>query len=199
MKQIWFYGFVLVALSLFSSAYTKESENMAPVKEEEKPLKMSERPVIILDTTQGQIQIALFPKVAPKASENFLRLAEKGYYNDVIFHRVIKGFMIQGGDPTGTGMGGQSIWGTNFADEVSPSVKFDKPGLLAMANRGPSTNGSQFFITTAPTPWLNGKHTIFGEVISGYDVVQKIEGTKTDARDRPLEPQKILKISVKTP
>lgn len=122
---------------------------------------------------------------------------KKGYYNGLIFHRVIKNFMLQGGDPTGTGSGGESIWGRQFEDEVSPNVKFDKPGLLAMANAGPNTNGSQFFITTAKTPWLNMRHTIFGEVISGYEVVQKIENTSTDASDRPVTAQKIIKAYLK--
>jgi len=105
--------------------------------------------------------------------------------------------MIQGGDPTGTGMGGSSIWGAPFEDEVSANVKFDKPGLLAMANSGPNTNGSQFFITTAKTPWLNMKHTIFGEVISGYKVVEKIENTPTGSADKPKAEQKIIKAYLK--
>ena len=105
--------------------------------------------------------------------------------------------MIQGGDPTGTGMGGKSIWGKPFEDEVMPDVEFSAKGLVAMANAGPSTNGSQFFITTAKTPWLNGKHTIFGEVINGYDVVQKIENTSVDSSDRPTQEQKIIKAYLK--
>jgi peptidylprolyl isomerase len=164
---------------------------------EEKPFMMPKHPVAVIETTQGTIEVALKPEVAPKAVENFIRLSEKGYYNGVIFHRIIKGFMIQGGDPTGTGRGGESIWGTKFEDEFSPSVTFDKPGLLAMANAGPKTNGSQFFITTAPTAWLNQRHTIFGEVVKGYDIVQKMEGTKTGPGDRPVQDQKIVKITIK--
>ena len=137
--------------------------------------------IVILETNQGIVEVKLMPEVAPKACENFIKLAEKGYYNGTIFHRVIKGFMIQGGDPTGTGRGGESAWGESFEDEVAPSVQFDNPGMLAMANSGPGTNGSQFFITTAKTPWLNMRHTIFGKVITGYDAVQKIENTATDA------------------
>lgn len=152
---------------------------------------------VVLETTQGVIEIKLMHDVAPKACENFMKLAEKGYYDGLIFHRVIKNFMIQGGDPTGTGMGGESIWGAAFEDEVSPDVKFDRPGLLAMANAGPGTNGSQFFITTVPTPWLNMKHTIFGEVVSGMDVVKKIEGTKVDSMDKPVTAQKIKKAYLK--
>ncbi len=150
--------------------------------------------IVVIETTEGNIEVALWPEVAPKACENFIRLAGKGYYNGTIFHRVIKGFMIQGGDPTGTGAGGASIWGTPFDDEIKTNIKFDKGGFLAMANRGPKTNGSQFFITTVPTPWLNQKHTIFGEVISGMDVVKKIEAKETGRGDLPLEQQKIVKI-----
>ena len=148
---------------------------------------------VVLETTQGNIEIKLYPDVAPKTVENFVGLANKGYYNGIIFHRVIKQFMIQGGDPTGTGRGGESLWGGKFDDEFSPSVSFNKPGILAMANAGPGTNGSQFFITTAATPWLNNRHTIFGEVVNGYDVVQKIEGTETGPGDRPVVDQKIIK------
>lgn len=152
---------------------------------------------VVLETNQGVIEIKLMPDIAPKTCENFMGLVEKGYYDGLIFHRVIKSFMIQGGDPTGTGMGGDSIWGKPFEDEVTASVKFDKPGLLAMANAGPNTNRSQFFITTASTPWLNMKHTIFGEVVVGYDVVQKIENTKAGSGDKPVEDQKILKAYIK--
>jgi len=153
--------------------------------------------IVFLQTNQGIIEIKLMPKIAPKACENFTKLVEKGYYNGLIFHRVIKNFMIQGGDPTGTGAGGESIWGNSFEDEVIPGVGFDKPGILAMANAGPNTNGSQFFITTAKTPWLNMHHTIFGEVISGYDVVEKIESTAIDSSDRPIVEQKIIKAYLK--
>jgi len=151
----------------------------------------------VLETTQGVIEIKLMVEAAPKAVENFTKLIEKGYYNGLIFHRVIKKFMIQGGDPTGTGMGGESVWGEPFEDEVSPDVKFDKPGILAMANAGPNTNGSQFFITTVATPWLNMRHTIFGEVISGFDVVQAIENTPVNSQDKPLSEQKIIKAYLK--
>lgn len=153
--------------------------------------------IIVLETTQGVIEIKLMPEVAPRACENFTALAERGYYDGIIFHRVIKKFMIQGGDPTGTGRGGESIWGSPFEDEVTPEVAFDKPGLLAMANSGPNTNGSQFFITTARIPWLNMRHTIFGEVISGYDVVERIENSPTDSSSRPFTEQKIIKAHLK--
>lgn len=153
--------------------------------------------IVVFETNQGIIEFKLMPDVAPKACENFIGLVKKGYYDGINFHRVIKAFMIQGGDPTGTGTGGSSIWNKPFADEVSPEVRFDKPGLLAMANAGPNTNGSQFFITTAATPWLNMKHTIFGEVILGYDVVQKIESAAVNSSGKPFEEQKIVKAYLK--
>ena len=126
----------------------------------------------------------------------FVTLVEKGYYNGIIFHRVIKDFMIQGGDPTGSGCGGNSIWGHPFEDEFDANVGFDRQGLLAMANAGPSTNGSQFFITTVPTPWLHMHHTIFGEVVEGYEVVKKIENCETGFMDRPVQEQKIISAEV---
>ena len=162
-----------------------------------RPIKAEQGKIAVLETTQGVIEIKLMPEVAPKTCKNFIGLIEKGYYNGIIFHRVIKDFMIQGGDPTGTGSGGISIWGEYFEDEVDPAVEFDKPGLVAMANAGPNTNGSQFFITTKSTPWLNMRHTIFGEVVSGYDTVQKIESVGTDSSDRPLKEQKIIKAYIK--
>lgn len=151
---------------------------------------------VVFETTQGRIEFNLFPNIAPKACENFLGLVKKGYYDGIVFHRIIPKFMIQGGDPTGTGTGGKSIWGKAFEDEVTTDLRFDRPGLLAMANAGPKTNGSQFFITTAKTPWLNMRHTIFGEVATGYDVVQKIEQVATDGSDRPVEEQKIVKATL---
>ena len=148
---------------------------------------------IKFETTKGIIEFKLFPDIAPKACENFTTHVENGYYDGIIFHRVIPDFMVQCGDPTGTGRGGKSIWGKNFEDECTPDLRFDKVGILAMANAGPGTNGSQFFITTAKTPWLNMRHTIFGEVSAGYDVVQAIESVATDGGDKPLETQKIIK------
>ncbi|MGE0199102.1 MAG: peptidylprolyl isomerase [Simkaniaceae bacterium] len=158
---------------------------------------MAKKTTIVMETTQGVIEIELKPDIAPKACENILKLAEKGYYDGLIFHRIIKSFMIQGGDPTGTGAGGESIWGKPFADECTSSVTFNKPGLLAMANAGPNTNGSQFFITTVETPWLNGNHTIFGEVVKGYDVVKKLEAVETNMQDRPVKEQKIKRMYIK--
>lgn len=152
---------------------------------------------VVFETSAGKIVFALKPEIAPKACENFIGLVQKGYYDGVIFHRVIKGFMIQGGDPSGTGRGGQSVFGKSFEDEFKPNVTFDKAGLLAMANAGPNTNGSQFFITTVPTPHLNGRHTIFGEVVEGMNVIRKIENTEVDMRDKPQQKQVIVKAYLK--
>ena len=161
-----------------------------------------------LRTNQGQIVIRLFPDQAPKTVRNFVELAEGGrqwtdprtgrsttgkLYDGTVFHRVIPDFMIQGGDPLGSGRGGP---GYTFADEVHPDLAFDRPYLLAMANAGPGTNGSQFFITVVPTPWLNGKHTIFGEVIEGADVVDLISRVKTGSQDRPVEDVTIESVTV---
>jgi len=154
-------------------------------------------PVAIVETTQGTLEIELKKDLAPKAVENFVTHSKNGYYNGLIFHRIIKNFMIQGGDPTGTGRGGESIWKKSFKDEFSPNAVFDKAGILAMANSGPNTNGSQFFITTVATYWLNGRHTIFGQVTKGMDVVKKLEMVRTARGDKPLEEQKIIKITIK--
>ena len=154
----------------------------------------SNNPIVILETTQGNISLELYPKIAPKAVENFLGHVKSGYYNGIIFHRIIKGFMIQGGDPTGTGHGGESIWKKPFEDEFSPNVVFNKKGILAMANAGPRTNGSQFFITVTPTPHLNGRHTIFGQVKSGYEIVTKLEMVDVSTgSNKPIQDQKIIK------
>lgn len=148
-----------------------------------------------MSTTMGDIKFELFKKDAPKTVENFKGLAEKGYYNGVIFHRIIQDFMIQGGDPTGTGRGGESIYGEKFEDEINKHKII--AGTLAMANAGPNTNGSQFFIVTeAPQPHLDGKHTAFGQVIEGMDVVKKIAAVEVDAYDKPLEDVKITGIKI---
>jgi peptidylprolyl isomerase len=158
----------------------------------------AKEPEVVLHTNRGDIVLRLDPETAPMAVKNFVTLAKKGYYDGVIFHRVIKGFMIQGGDPTGTGMGGESIWGKGFKNEYAPNKVFDRPYLLAMANRSlPNTNGSQFFITVAPTPWLNGGYTIFGEVVKGKEVVDRISRAATGPGDRPLEKQLIKSVTVR--
>ena len=181
-------------------------------------------PLVTVHTNQGDFTLELFPEVAPKTVENFLTHAKNGYYDGVVFHRVIEDFMIQGGDPTGTGMGGESIYGRTFEDEFSREA-FNLYGTLSMANAGPNTNGSQFFIVTAKqvpaqmlkqlkdggwpeeiveeyakvggTPWLDHRHTVFGRVIEGMDVVLKIEGVERNAQDRPLEDVVIESMDVK--
>ena len=160
---------------------------------------MTETLTATLQTSEGRVVLRLFPDHAPKTVRNFVELAEGGrewthpetrqqstgkLYDGTIFHRVIPDFMIQGGDPLGTGTGGP---GYKFGDEIHPDLQFSRPYLLAMANAGPGTNGSQFFITTVPTPWLNGRHTIFGEVIEGADIVDRISHVKTGGQDRPVE------------
>lgn len=181
-------------------------------------------PLVTVHTNLGDFTLELFPEVAPKTVENFVTHAKNGYYNGVIFHRVNEDFMIQGGDPTGTGMGGESIYGRTFEDEFSREA-FNLYGTLSMANAGPNTNGSQFFIVTAKqvpaqmlkqlkdggwpeeiveeyakvggTPWLDHRHTVFGRVVEGMDVVLKIEGVERNAQDRPLEDVVIESMDVK--
>ena len=140
--------------------------------------------VATLATNKGTIVIELLPRQAPETVNNFVCLSQDGFYDGIIFHRVIPDFMIQGGDPTGTGSGGP---GYKFDDEFDPALVFDRPGLLAMANAGPGTNGSQFFITVVPTPHLNGRHTIFGRVTEGQDIADAISTVATDANGRPRE------------
>lgn len=179
-------------------------------------------PKATIKTNFGDIKVQLFPKQAPKSVENFVGLAKKGYYDGIIFHRVIPEFMIQGGDPTGTGMGGESLWGKPFEDEFSPEV-FNLRGALSMANAGPNTNGSQFFIVQKPqldagmdeqmkqagypeeivtaygnggTPWLDFRHTVFGAVSDGMDIVDKIAATKTGMQDKPVKDVVIETIAI---
>jgi peptidyl-prolyl cis-trans isomerase-like 1 len=171
---------------------------------------------VVLVTTMGEITVELYTEHAPKVTRflsrcpnprhintlkiqtchNFSTLASRGYYNTTPFHRIIPSFMIQGGDPTGTGRGGASIYGDKFEDEFHPSLRHTGAGILSMANAGPNTNGSQFFITLAPTPWLDGKHTIFGRVKGGMKVVQRMGLVKVDKEDRPVESVKILSARV---
>jgi cyclophilin family peptidyl-prolyl cis-trans isomerase len=186
MKKLFF---MIIILLLFISS------NIFSQKKEKKKM-TNDTTVAVINTNMGTIEIELFAKQTPKTVENFVGLAEKGYYNGVIFHRVIDNFMIQGGDPTGTGRGGESIWGKNFEDEIDTSLVFDREGLLAMANAGPNTNGSQFFITLAPTKWLNGHHTIFGKVISGMEVVKAIGKVAKNQMDRPLKDVVIESITI---
>ncbi|MEJ1288042.1 hypothetical protein NN561_019071 [Cricetulus griseus] len=150
-------------------------------------------PNVYLETSMGIIVLELYWKHAPKTCKNFAELARRGYYNGTKFHRIIKDFMIQGGDPTGTGRGGASIYGKQFEDELHPDLKFTGAGILAMANAGPDTNGSQFFVTLAPTQWLDGKHTIFGRVCQGIGMVNRVGMVETNSQDRPVDDVKILK------
>eukprot|EP01038_Epipyxis_sp_PR26KG_P013453 gene13453-18043_t len=148
---------------------------------------------VIFNTSFGDITIKLFASECPRTVENFTTHVKNGYYDNLIFHRVIKGFMIQTGDPLGDGTGGESIWGKEFEDEFVKTLRHDRPFTLSMANAGPNTNGSQFFITTAPTPWLDNKHTVFGRVTKGYEVISKIEGLKVNKYDKPYDEVKIIK------
>lgn len=177
-------------------------------KDQKKGSKTMENVYAELDTTQGKIKIKLFSDHAPKTVANFVGLSEgtkeftdpktgkkvkRPFYDGLIFHRVIPDFMIQGGDPRGTGTGGP---GYTFADEFDSSLKHDKPGILSMANAGPNTNGSQFFIIDKPTPWLDGRHAVFGEVVEGLDVVQKIARAPRNANDKPLQDIVIKKVTI---
>lgn len=154
---------------------------------------MSENRKIKFTTNKGVFVAEMFENKAPLTTKNFIELVEKGFYDGIIFHRVIDGFMIQGGDPTGTGMGGP---GYKIKDEFGEGLKHDDEGILSMANAGPNTGGSQFFITLAPTPWLNGHHAIFGKVVEGMDVVRLIGVVPTDFRDRPREAVTMEKVEV---
>ena len=155
---------------------------------------MTERK-IRFTTNKGVFEARMFEEKAPVTTKNFIDLTEKGFYDGLIFHRVIDGFMIQGGDPTGTGRGGP---GYMIKDEFGPGLAHDDEGILSMANAGPNTGGSQFFITLAPTPWLNGHHAIFGKVVKGMDVVREIGAVATDFRDRPQDPVVMEKVEVIT-
>ena len=172
----------------------------------EKPTEKQTRPTLrakpsielpkygVIRTTLGDIYMQLFPEECPRTIENFAVHAQKGYFDQMVFHRVTKGFMIQTGDPEGNGTGGESIWGGEFEDEVSPNLKHDRPFTVSMANRGPNTNGSQFFITTVPASWLDGRHTLFGRVYKGMDVVLTIESVPVDKTQKPLADVRIIQV-----
>lgn len=177
---------------IFNEKPSKEDAAVAASIRTENPLGKQ----ATIHTTMGDIVVKLFFQECPKTVENFTVHSKKGYYDNTIFHRVIQGFMIQCGDPQGDGTGGESIWGGEFEDEFHRSLKHDRPFTLSMANAGPNTNGSQFFVTTVPCPWLDNKHTVFGRVLQGMDVVQNIEKTPTNCDDRPLMDIKILTIKI---
>jgi cyclophilin family peptidyl-prolyl cis-trans isomerase len=179
---------ILLMLTLGIWACKGQENDQVKPQETQTKKESKEMTVAVIKTNMGTVEIELFADQTPKTVENFITHADSGYYNGIIFHRVIENFMIQGGDPTGTGRGGESIWGKPFADEIVPSLTFNEPGILAMANAGPNTNGSQFFITVAATSWLDGKHTIFGKVIGGMDVVYAISKVATSKPgDKPLK------------
>merc|ERR1719410_1849082 len=150
---------------------------------------------VVLYTSMGEIEIELYWLHTPRTCRNFYELAKKGYYDNTLFHRIVSNFVIQGGDPTGTGRGGESIYGASFEDEIHPGLKHTGAGILSMANAGPDTNASQFFITLAPLPSLDGKHSIFGRVRDGMRVVQKMSAVQTNAQDKPVQEVKILRAS----
>lgn len=170
---------------------TDKTSNQTAGKEEAN--KKSDGDFVDMETTMGKIKIKLFTDKAPITTANFKKLVKEGFYNGIIFHRVIDGFMIQGGDPTGTGTGGSK---ETIKDEFGPGLKHSKAGMLSMANRGPNTGTSQFFITLAETPWLDGKHAIFGEVVEGMDVVKKIGKVKTGPNDKPVTDVKMTKVTL---
>jgi len=161
-----------------------------------KPISRRLAKSVVIYTSRGDIHIKLFGEECPKTVENFTVHCKNGYYNGIIFHRVIQNFMIQTGDPLADGTGGTSIWGTDFEDEFVRTLRHDRPFTVSMANAGPNTNGSQFFITTVPCPSLDNKHTVFGRVTKGMDVVKDIENVKTDKGDKPLEDVKIVSVTV---
>jgi len=185
----YFKAFIITTLVLITGCKPKVIQSSAEgaTVEQLMDLKDGEKLVAVIETNMGSFDIEFYTKETPRTVNNFVQLAMKGYYNGLIFHRVIKDFMIQGGDPTGTGAGGESIYGKTFEDEIVRSLHHDDPGVVSMANAGPNTNGSQFFITTVPTPWLDGRHTIFGKVTAGMNVVNNISKVKTDKNDKPLE------------
>lgn len=180
-----------------TNSETKTTEKMDSTTEKTetagKEEKSADGDFVIMETTMGKIKIKLFTKEAPLTTANFKKLISQKYYDGIIFHRVIDGFMIQGGDPTGTGAGGSK---ETIKDEFGPGLKHSKKGILSMANRGPNTGSSQFFITLAPTDWLDGKHAIFGEVVEGMDVVDKIGKVKTGPNDKPVTDVKMTKVTL---
>jgi len=210
LNPLWGGGLFPSSESTSEEQIQIELEKSEELQEPEKPKKESaeETLFVTFETTMGEIVCELFPKSAPKTVDNFMGLAngtkewldprtgqkvKKRLYDGLIFHRVLPNFMIQGGDPLGSGRGGP---GYRFEDEIDPKIRFDSSGRLAMANSGPNTNGSQFFITVVPTPWLNGKHTIFGQVVEGEEVLKAIVQTPRDARDKPLKPVIMKKVVI---
>ncbi len=187
LMSLFLVSFVQAKSPNFSKSATQPTAT--PKVSEPMPKNIS----VKIETSLGIIEAKLYASEAPRTVQNFTDLVKKGFYDGLIFHRVIPDFMIQTGDPEGTGFGGP---GYKFPDEFSPGLRHDKLGMLSMANSGPNTNGSQFFITAAPTPWLDNKHTIFGQVTSGQDIVTTIANTPRDANDKPLTPVAMKKVTL---
>ena len=181
--------FLLAAFVLFTTGCSAASMN-----DKDKGAKKMANPIAVFETNHGTFEIELFEDKAPITVKNFIDLAEKGFYDGLIFHRVIDGFMIQGGDPNGMGTGGP---GYTIPDEFHKDLKHDSEGVLSMANAGPNTGGSQFFITLAATPWLDGHHSVFGKVVKGMDVVREIGKVDTDFQDRPLSKVVMEKVTIR--
>ncbi len=203
MKYI---GILLVSILLLSCndqkhALKNEENNVQNINEVKvkELLALAENEILVskVSTSMGDFEIELFPGKTPKTVENFVGLASNGYYDGIVFHRIIDQFMIQGGDPSGSGSGGESYFGSSFKDEFHADLKHTGPGILSMANSGPNTNGSQFFITLVPTPWLDGKHSVFGKVINGLDVIESIGKVATSKPfDKPLKDVVMNKVTV---
>ena len=183
-------GFLFMLISCFTFGFAREDEGGAVPAAS----KSQSNPYAYFETSMGNFKAEIFADKVPLTAKNFIDLVNKGFYNGLIFHRVIDNFMVQGGCPLGTGTGGP---GYKIKDEFDKSLKHDGPGIFSMANAGPNTGGSQFFITLVATPWLDNKHAIFGKVVQGLDIVQKIGKVKTGAGDKPLTPVKIIKITIK--
>ena len=180
--------FLLATFVLFTTGCSAAGMN-----DKDKGAKKMANPIAVFETNHGTFEIELFEDKAPITVKNFIDLAEKGFYDGLIFHRVIDGFMIQGGDPNGMGTGGP---GYTIPDEFHKDLKHDSEGVLSMANAGPNTGGSQFFITLAATPWLDGHHSVFGKVIKGMDVVREIGKVDTDFQDKPLAKVVMEKVTI---
>ena len=181
--------FLLATFVLFTTGCSAAGMN-----DKDKGAKKMTNPIAVFETNHGTFEIELFEDKAPITVKNFIDLAEKGFYDGLIFHRVIDGFMIQGGDPNGMGTGGP---GYTIPDEFHKDLKHDSEGVLSMANAGPNTGGSQFFITLAATPWLDGHHSVFGKVVKGMDVVREIGKVDTDFQDKPLAKVVMEKVTIR--
>ena len=181
--------FLLATFVLFTTGCSAAGMN-----DKDKGAKKMANPIAVFETNHGTFEIELFEDKAPLTVKNFIDLAEKGFYDGLIFHRVIDGFMIQGGDPNGMGTGGP---GYTIPDEFHKDLKHDSEGVLSMANAGPNTGGSQFFITLAATPWLDGHHSVFGKVVKGMDVVREIGKVDTDFQDKPLAKVVMEKVTIR--